>query len=473
MSLAPPELIRDQLRADLELIDAALARVRATSTDLLGNAFRVELAERLENQHRVNRGLSYRIFGELADPPDGPNDSAMPAAVRLVDVIRTRLRIPAGEVRRRMKVAARITPRRSLSGPPTPPELPELGAAVAAGEIGEDHLQEVCTALNRLRHNVSTEDRDRAERTLVAHARTQDANFVAAVGQKLADTLNPDGTFDDTDRARRRALVVSRPGVDGMSKISGYLTPRARAAFDAVAAAVRPGHHVPESEKTVVDAATDTRTASQRAHDAFEWGLTTAISSGQLGTHRGLPVTIIATTTVAELEQAAAACVDPDVPMPAPARTGSGTTLPMRDLIAAAGAGALQYLLVFENHCQRPLYLGRSHRLATPDQRIACYGRDHGCTHPNCDAPGDRSEVHHAVDFTNGGPTDADNLYFACGRSNRAVSQGIYATTVTAEGRLGWTDGTGPPQVNRLHHPEELLADTDPATDTDPGPDPG
>jgi hypothetical protein len=31
--------------------------------------FRAELAERLEFQERTNRGLMYRAFGEMADPP--------------------------------------------------------------------------------------------------------------------------------------------------------------------------------------------------------------------------------------------------------------------------------------------------------------------------------------------------------------------------------------------------------------------
>ena len=35
---------------------------------------------------------------------------------------------------------------------------------------------------------------------------------------------------------------------------------------------MRPGHHLPDSDQTVVDGATDTRTKSQRLHDAFAWG---------------------------------------------------------------------------------------------------------------------------------------------------------------------------------------------------------
>jgi hypothetical protein len=36
----------------------------------------------------------------------------------------------------------------------------------------------------------------------------------------------------------------------------------------------------------------------------------------------------------------------------------------------------------------------------------------------------------------------------------------------TDSGRLGWTDGTGPPEINHAHHPDELLhGDPDPPDD--------
>ena len=44
--------------------------MRALSSAEVGNEFRVEMAERLETQERTNRGLMYRVFGEIADPPD-------------------------------------------------------------------------------------------------------------------------------------------------------------------------------------------------------------------------------------------------------------------------------------------------------------------------------------------------------------------------------------------------------------------
>ena len=136
--------------------------------------------------------------------------------------------------------------------------------------------------------------------------------------------------------------------------------------------------------------------------------------------------------------------------------------MPMRDLIAMA-AGSVHYLAIFEDHSDRPLYLGRTkRRLATMDQRLTCHARDHGCTRPNCTVSGYECEVHHAPGWALTHTGNADELYFACAPDNQAEADGRYTSTVTDEGRLAWTDGTGPPQVNRIHHPKELLSDDDP-----------
>ena len=66
------------------------------------------------------------------------------------------------------------------------------------------------------------------------------------LGQRIADYLNPDGLFSDEDRARRRGLHLGQQGPDGMSRLSGLLDPQARAYFEAIEAAVRPGRHQPD-----------------------------------------------------------------------------------------------------------------------------------------------------------------------------------------------------------------------------------
>ena len=442
---------RERISAALDAIDAAHEVLRDTSSDLVGSSFRVEVAERLETQERTNRGLMYRIFGEIADPPD---ETGFVPAVR--DTLWARLRITPGEITRRFKLAARIRPRRSLTGPPLPAPLPELAAAVQAGDVGEDHIRAVCRAVDVLPASVSPPDVANAERRLVEHAGKVDAKVVEQLGQRIADYLNPDGLFTDEDRARRRGLHLGPQGPDDMSRLSGWIDPEARAYFEAIEAAVRPGRHQPD------DAERDDRTPAQRCHDAFKLGMETAIASGRMGVHRGHPVTVVVTTTLAEIDRAAHALADPSVPMPAPARTGGGSRLPMSDLIRLA-AKAIHYLAVFDDHTERPLYLGRQKRIATADQRLICHARDHGCTRPNCLVPGYRSEVHHSPDWAHGGRTDADKLFFACGCDHAAASRGELHTEVTASGRLGWTDGSSPLDINHAHHPDELLrGDPDP-----------
>ena len=441
---------RERITSALDAIDAGHDLLRVTPSDLVGNTFRLDVAERLEIQERANGGVMYRIFGEIADPPDEAG-----AVAQMRSALWSRLRITPNEITRQFKLAARIRPRRSLTGPPVPPELPALAAAVEAGHIGDDHIRSVCRAIDVLPTRVSPVDVEAAERTLVRHAVEVDAGVVAKLGQRIADYLNPDGLFSDEDRARRRGLHHGPQGPDGMSQLSGLIDPRCRAYFEAVQAAVRPGWHQPDKDSR------DHRSAPQRCHDALKLGLETAIASGGLGVHRGHPVTVVVTTTLAELHQAAEAGRDPSAPMPPPATTGGGSRLPLRDLIAMAGK-SIHYLAVFDEHSKRPLYLGRQKRIATADQRLICYARDRGCTRPNCLAPGYRCEVHHSRDWARGGRTDADSLFFLCCSDHGMASRGESDTCVV-DGRLGWTDGTGPPEINHAHHPDELLrGDPDP-----------
>ena len=401
------EAARERFRPLADQVDAAYAEMRELSCDQASTAFRTELAERLETLgapparggERTNRGLMYRMFGQIADPPD---EAGM--APVLVNRLAARLRIAPKEIKRRMTVAARIRPRRQLAGPPLAPELPHVAAAVEAGRIGEDHLRVLCRAIDVLPSCVSAVDRDDVERRLVAEASKNDVEIVKAAARHIDELFNPDGVFDAADRARRRGLHLGAQGPDGMSRLSGFIDPETRCYVEAVTAAVRPGLHLPEG--TIAEVA-DERSAAQRCHDGIKLGLKAGIASGGMGSHRGHPVTVIVRTTLAELNQAAHAVTNPDVPMPPPARTGGDTALPMRDLIRMAVDG-IHYQAVFDNHSERPIYLGRRHRIATADQRIICYARDGGCTRPNCLAPGYHCEAHHSPGRAAGGTTDAD-----------------------------------------------------------------
>lgn len=61
---------RQRVRVLLDQVDGAYRELRELSCDEVGTPFRVEMAERLETQERLNRGLMYWVFGQIADPPD-------------------------------------------------------------------------------------------------------------------------------------------------------------------------------------------------------------------------------------------------------------------------------------------------------------------------------------------------------------------------------------------------------------------
>ncbi|MGE5694114.1 MAG: DUF222 domain-containing protein, partial [Candidatus Sericytochromatia bacterium] len=112
-----------------------------------------------------------------------------------------------------------------------------------------------------------------------------------------------------------------------------------------------PGRCNPADEQPTVDGepsaeavAADERGAAQRNHDALNAMVRSMLMSGQLGSHQGLPVSIVATVELADLQAKAGK-----------ARTAAGTWLPTTDLIRMA-AHAHNFPMIFDNAKPRELY---------------------------------------------------------------------------------------------------------------------
>ena len=302
----------------------------------------------------------------------------------LKKTLAARLRIRPGEARRRIADAEMLGARTALTGEQLPPLWSATAAAQRAGEINTAHVAEIGRFFHQLPCWVDESVRERAEADLAEQARKFGPDGLRVLAEKLADCLNPDGNFTDEDRARRRGFTVGRQDTDGMSKISGWLTPEARASLDPVLSKwAAPAMCNPADESPTVDErpseeaiAQDQRSQAQRNHDALVAICRSVLSSGELGSHRGLPVSIIVTTTLQELESAAGI-----------AGTGGGTWLPMPDVIRMA-SHARHYLRIYDKHTGRELYLGETKRIATAAQRIVLHAKDRGCTRPGCTAPG-------------------------------------------------------------------------------------
>ena len=372
------------------------------------------------------------------------------------EVLRIRLHIDTTEANRRVRDAEHLGPRTGLTGEPLPPRWEAAAAAQAAGAINPEHVKVLGHAMTKLPTWVDLATRRQFEQSLVAGARHQTPEELRAAAEALLYLLDQDGPLpDDAERARQRGLTVGRRRPDSMSDLQGVLTPEARAYFDAlVDKYAAPGMCNPADTQPCVSGIpsaeqinSDTRSPAQRRHDAFAAMCRMLLSSGMLGEHNGLPVTVVATTTVTELEKRAGVAL-----------THTGSKIPVGDLVQmAATAGADHYLVVFDQHNAQPLHLGRARRTATAAQRFALFARDRGCTKPGCTAPASRSQAHHVdTDWCDGGHTNITNLGLACGCDNCLAYTGGWTTTMK-NGRTHWTPppllDTGQPRTNQYHHP--------------------
>ena len=112
--------------------------------------------------------------------------------------------------------------------------LPATAEAQRNGEIGAGHVAVIRSFWHRLPDFVDIETRPKPKPSWPDSAAEHRPDELAKLADTLTDCLNPDGDFTDTDRARRRGLTIGKQDLDGMSPISGYLTPEARATIDAV-----------------------------------------------------------------------------------------------------------------------------------------------------------------------------------------------------------------------------------------------
>ncbi|MQY25510.1 HNH endonuclease signature motif containing protein [Nocardia aurantia] len=464
--------------AALRALEAAAAQVSALSTQALSNRDRLTLISRVETVVRMLPAAGLEWIAQLQEQW---SNTEFPAN-NLVDTLADSLRITPAEARARWHAADDLAHHVGMTGEAVAPLLSETAAAQRAGAIAPAHVKIIRDVMHHLPVTVDAATRAEAEVMLAGHARELRPDQLRKVADKLEALINPDGTFTDADRARRRAFTMGRQGPDLMSKCTVVADPELRAYLEAIFAKfAKPGLLNPEDPAPLTDgdpdevvAQRDTRSAPQRQHDAIKAVLRDGIASGRLGQHRGLPVTVVLSMTLQELEDAVAqtTATGSAVEISGPAvATGGGAMISIGDAVRLA-SHAHHYLAVFDRHDGRPLYLGRAKRIASADQRIVLHARDIGCTFPGCTKPGYLCQVHHRTDWAAGGSTDADQLTFVCEPHHQQVgthSTG-WGTSPAAPGardagRTRWIppvhiDPARRPRVNKYHHPGEYFAPT-------------
>ncbi|WP_167101867.1 HNH endonuclease signature motif containing protein [Mycobacterium sp. DL592] len=431
--------------AALDALDAAVELLGAAEIAELPAHQRFAVLERLETTLRRQVAISHEQLTHLEQYEGCP-----PIPIVLADV----LRISRSAAKRRLRDAEHLAPRTTLTGQPLAPLLPATAKAWDAGLLDCDHIRVIQKFFRDLPDHVPPAEIVRAERSLAEHAEHLRPDQLEKIAARMATHLNPDGIFSDADRARQRGFTWCGPQrPDGMSVGRLTATPELRAMFDALFAKLAaPGMCTPD------DAGRDARGHGQRQHDALAELARRHLGDPTLGQHNGLPVTVIATATLQDLQAGAGHAV-----------TAGGTLLPITDLIRMA-VPSYSYLAVFDGVTGKSLWLGRTKRLASADQRIMLLAKDRGCTAPGCTVRGYDCHVHHATrPWKHGGTTDIDDLTLACQRDNLHADNDGWDTRKLPNGQTEWIPPPNVPLIggtNTYHHPERLLPTDD--EDDDP-----
>jgi hypothetical protein len=106
-----------------------------------------------------------------------------------------------------------------------------------------------------------------------------------------------------------------------------------------------------------------------------------------------------------------------------------------------ACTGALEIIKTLEG---RPLAVGRRTRVISPSLRRSILHRDGGCTAEGCTSRY-RLEPHHVLPWSEGGPTDPENLTTLCWFHHHVVIHGWGYTidSTRRRGRIRFTRPTG------------------------------
>ena len=463
--------------SDREAVLAAFAAFDTACEQLAGMDFTgftvpelLALQSRREHLLRTGAGVDHRILTALQSQTTATEIGGKSWA----DILALRLGISQAAAKTRVKQAEHLSPRQVIGGEKLDPVLPACAEALAAGAINLEHVEEIRLVLHKADRYITAAVRAEWEATLVRIATTNPPETVKAVGGDLLYVLNQDGNSPDLAQ-HQPGLRLGPQDADGNYRLSGYLDAEAAAYWKTIESVwAAPGVNnsadpepIPnpspnpldpdapaelDAEQRLTEAAErDIRTPARRSHDAFKTLCRDVLMSKKLGQHRGLPVTVIITARLADLEKGAGI-----------ARTSSGVKLPIPDLMRL-GAHAHHYFLLFKKHTAEPLYLARTKRLASTAQRLVAIARDRGCTRPGCFAAADHCQANHAEhDWSAGGQTDADVIVLGCGPDNLLAYNSGWTTRINpATGRAEWIPppllDTGQDTTNHYFHPEELL----------------
>ena len=341
------------------------------------------------------------------------------------EFLRARLRIGAGEARRRLALAEAVLPRTGITGHPQPPERAELGEAVAAGTVGSRSATIITMALDRVRHHADAEVTGRMEHALTRAATEQDTDFVARVARQWTEAIDQDGSEPTEAEHRRRQGVFLRQPRRGLQHMEIFATTeQSEHLLTAMNIATNPRTQPGGQD---LDQALDQRTRQQQLLDGLVGAVKAGLTTGTLPAAGGLRPQVMVTidyrdllSRLENLEHATEASgTGQSTGIPGTGSftfTGPVTAATVRKI--ACDAHIIPVLLGSQG---RILDIGRTNRIFPPHIRKALTARDQGCAFPGCTIPAPWCEAHHITYWSHGGTTSTDNGTLVCSHHHHLI----------------------------------------------------
>ncbi|PPF47380.1 hypothetical protein C5B85_03770 [Pseudoclavibacter sp. AY1F1] len=386
-----------------------------------------------------------------------------------------------------VKVASVTRERMGMTGEPIPAKFAAVSRAVSLGVMSVAQAAAITKGLEHTRDRVDVDDLALAEAELVASACGVNPEDEQPAVPKVLEVqaamwvsyLDPDGDEPRSEKiAAERGLWWSRradgaitgkfvatpeQGEQLILDIDALLSPRRAVEFPAATSCGEPhaaalgtdgnpcdGDHAGAAVGAETDAGADAgtgastsyvgveghevqvpledlRTQPQRRMDALASILTSYAESTDAPRIGGEAPTLVVVTTEAGLEG------NPARPEDVSHFEHTGEPVPASFAAKVMCDGFIRVAVQGTNG--EILDLGRRRRLFTTGQRRAIFVRDRHCRAPGCRAPARWCETHHAVPWSEGGPTDVKDGILLCSFHHHKVHRDRLTLILGADGR--------------------------------------
>jgi hypothetical protein len=314
--------------------------------------------------------------------------------------------------------------------------LVDTGDALAEGRICRDRAKAIVDVVAGLPDAATVEQQVEAEEILLEQAGQLNAHQIRKLQKVLEHLIDPDGLEPRDEAAKRKRSAHLRSNGDGTATLKWTDTDEhmalAQAALESLSA-----------PQTGADGQKDTRDPAVRRADALVDLVSMVLRHGDLPTSRGARPHLIVTVPEQTMTNGRGLGI-----------TASGDYLSAAAVRRISCDADVTAIRLDTNGV--PLSMGRIRRIVSPQQWSALVVRDSGCVFPDCTRPAAWTQAHHIVHWSQGGPTDLENLALLCDRHHDAVHHGGWDIEM-ADGRPQlrpppWCDPDRRPRRNEHWH---------------------